>query len=198
VGVSVARYYDPTTAQFLTRDPLESVTGSPYGYVDGDPLDGSDPSGLFCLLGHSGRGCRGGGTYNWSVTHLDPVSYVLPFYAKEYDSYNRGCGLWTSLKYGAEGTAMAALMALGPEEGPVADAVAAAVARAAEWLGPEARMILNDAGDRIFVSKDGLRQIRVDRNRTFPHSSPHAHVEEKVNGEWQRSGPLYPKDVPQR
>jgi hypothetical protein len=44
--VSVARYYDPSTAQFLTRDPLEALTGSPYGYVAGDPPDGSDPSGL--------------------------------------------------------------------------------------------------------------------------------------------------------
>src|SRR5947209_1269238 len=42
----VARYYDPTTAQFLTRDPIESITRSPYGYVAGDPLDGADPSGL--------------------------------------------------------------------------------------------------------------------------------------------------------
>ena len=44
--VSLARYYDPTTAQFLTRDPLEAETRSAYGYVDGDPLDASDPSGL--------------------------------------------------------------------------------------------------------------------------------------------------------
>jgi len=45
-GARVARYYDPTTAQFLTRDPIESITRSPYGYVAGDPLDGADPSGL--------------------------------------------------------------------------------------------------------------------------------------------------------
>ncbi|MDQ1699220.1 MAG: hypothetical protein QOG34_1083, partial [Frankiaceae bacterium] len=45
-----ARYYDPSTAQFLTRDPLEAMTGSPYGYTAGVPLDASDPSGLdFCL-----------------------------------------------------------------------------------------------------------------------------------------------------
>jgi RHS repeat-associated protein len=41
-----ARYYDPVTAQFLTRDPLEAVTRSAYGYVDGDPLNGADPAGL--------------------------------------------------------------------------------------------------------------------------------------------------------
>jgi hypothetical protein len=46
---AVARYYDPSTAQFLTRDPLEATTGSAYGYAAGAPLDASDPSGLFCI-----------------------------------------------------------------------------------------------------------------------------------------------------
>jgi len=57
-----ARYYDPATAQFLSRDPAEDSTRAPYSYVDGNPLNGTDPLGLFCLLGHvngnSGR-CRG-------------------------------------------------------------------------------------------------------------------------------------------
>jgi RHS repeat-associated protein len=44
-----ARYYDPTTAQFLSVDPLVAQTRSPYGYVGGNPVNGSDPSGLnFC------------------------------------------------------------------------------------------------------------------------------------------------------
>ncbi|MDM8084572.1 RHS repeat-associated core domain-containing protein [Cellulomonas cellasea] len=42
-----ARYYDPTSAQFLTRDPLEATTGNPYGYTDGNPLQFTDPLGLF-------------------------------------------------------------------------------------------------------------------------------------------------------
>ena len=41
-----ARYYDPTTGQFLTRDPLVALTGSAYGYVDGNPLNDVDPTGL--------------------------------------------------------------------------------------------------------------------------------------------------------
>ena len=41
-----ARYYDPTTAQFLTRDPLEATTNNPYGYTDGNPLQYTDPLGL--------------------------------------------------------------------------------------------------------------------------------------------------------
>ena len=45
-----ARYYDPTTAQFLTRDPLEARTHSAYGYVGGDPLNAIDPTGQFALF----------------------------------------------------------------------------------------------------------------------------------------------------
>jgi RHS repeat-associated protein len=41
-----ARYYDPASAQFVTRDPLASMTGEPYGYAGDNPLDASDPSGL--------------------------------------------------------------------------------------------------------------------------------------------------------
>jgi RHS repeat-associated protein len=41
-----ARYYDPATSQFLTRDPIVAATRSPYAYVQGNPLNGTDPSGL--------------------------------------------------------------------------------------------------------------------------------------------------------
>jgi len=41
-----ARYYDPATAQFLTVDPMVDETGTPYAYVDDDPLDNTDLTGL--------------------------------------------------------------------------------------------------------------------------------------------------------
>jgi RHS repeat-associated protein len=41
-----ARYYDPQTGQFLTRDPEVSLTGAPYSYAGDDPVNGSDPTGL--------------------------------------------------------------------------------------------------------------------------------------------------------
>ena len=40
-----ARYYDPTTGQFLTRDPLLSSTRDAYGYGARNPLNLTDPSG---------------------------------------------------------------------------------------------------------------------------------------------------------
>jgi RHS repeat-associated protein len=41
-----ARYYDPVTAQFLTRDPLEALTHAAYGYAGDNPLTFVDPTGL--------------------------------------------------------------------------------------------------------------------------------------------------------
>ncbi len=43
----VVRYYNPTTGQFLTRDPIEAITRSAYGFVYGNPLNAADPSGLY-------------------------------------------------------------------------------------------------------------------------------------------------------
>jgi RHS repeat-associated protein len=42
-----ARYYDTATAQFLTRDPIEAITRSAYGYVSNNPVNRTDPTGLF-------------------------------------------------------------------------------------------------------------------------------------------------------
>ncbi len=43
------RYYDPTTTHFLTRDPANAITQSAYSYVNNNPLNFTDPSGLLCL-----------------------------------------------------------------------------------------------------------------------------------------------------
>jgi len=45
-----ARYYNPMTGRFLSRDPLEGQSDGPaslhkYRYADGDPVDLSDPTG---------------------------------------------------------------------------------------------------------------------------------------------------------
>lgn len=62
-----ARYYDPNTAQFLSVDPLSDATGEPYSYADDDPLNGSDPSGLYFSGGGNSGECSSvnsqGGVY---------------------------------------------------------------------------------------------------------------------------------------
>jgi RHS repeat-associated protein len=43
----INRYYDPGTGQFLSVDPAVSQTGQPYSYADGNPVNASDPNGLW-------------------------------------------------------------------------------------------------------------------------------------------------------
>jgi RHS repeat-associated protein len=40
------RVYDPATAQFMSVDPLEAITGAPYNYAGDNPVNEADPSGL--------------------------------------------------------------------------------------------------------------------------------------------------------
>ncbi len=46
----INRYYDPTTAQFLTRDPLQALTSQPYSYTNDNPVNYTDPAGLCASL----------------------------------------------------------------------------------------------------------------------------------------------------
>lgn len=84
-----ARYYDPGTGQFLTVDPLFDVTRERYGYVGGDPLNGSDPSGLLLgidnliaggvggvggFLGSIGSQLIGTGTVNWTKVGISSAA----------------------------------------------------------------------------------------------------------------------------
>jgi RHS repeat-associated protein len=86
-----ARYYDPATATFLNRDPIERITRSAFGYAGGNPLNYVDPTGLAgfqigpvkvgdgCPLGKNPNGsCRGSGAVDdaWDATGGRAVSYV--------------------------------------------------------------------------------------------------------------------------
>jgi len=65
-----ARYYDPTTGQFLTRDPLEAQTQQPYSYANDNPVNNTDPSGLW--LGISWLPSPGQ-AINFVVNHAKPI-----------------------------------------------------------------------------------------------------------------------------
>lgn len=42
-----ARYYEPATGQFLSRNPVMTITQAAYGYAGNNPLNRVDPSGLY-------------------------------------------------------------------------------------------------------------------------------------------------------
>jgi RHS repeat-associated protein len=49
-----ARWYDPTTAQYLSIDPLQALTGQPYNYANDNPTNLTDPTGLDAETGGGG------------------------------------------------------------------------------------------------------------------------------------------------
>ncbi|MGN6815420.1 MAG: 6-bladed beta-propeller, partial [Solirubrobacterales bacterium] len=51
-----ARFYDPGTGQFLSRDPLAALTRQPYSYAVDNPLNWTDPSGLYGEVAAGGCG----------------------------------------------------------------------------------------------------------------------------------------------
>ena len=48
-----ARWYDPATGQFTSVDALVAITGQPYSYAGGNPMNGSDPLGLWWWTIHT-------------------------------------------------------------------------------------------------------------------------------------------------
>jgi RHS repeat-associated protein len=51
-----ARYYDPVLARFISEDPIGLDGGvNPYAYVENDPINNRDPSGLECVRFSDGR-----------------------------------------------------------------------------------------------------------------------------------------------
>jgi RHS repeat-associated protein len=95
-----ARYYDPSTAQFLSFDPMVENTQTPYAYGVGDPVNEVDLSGL-C----SGIGCIGAiigavvksvssvvtGSHTEAVCESVSANYIVGGVSEE------GCGVVHSL-----------------------------------------------------------------------------------------------------
>ena len=66
LNLTASRAYSPGLGRFINRDPMEEDGGvNLYGYVDGDPVNSSDPSGLQTLHGgiqdNHVKGPKGGG-----------------------------------------------------------------------------------------------------------------------------------------
>ncbi|HTU79116.1 MAG TPA: RHS repeat-associated core domain-containing protein [Solirubrobacteraceae bacterium] len=109
------RVYDPSTAQFLSVDPLEMVTRAPYTYAEDNPVDGSDPTGLSNWNPFSESFWTEG-----NVISESPIN-PIPYYKKEIESYDDGCGYFASLTNGIEGAFAGAALFAGGEGADEAD-----------------------------------------------------------------------------
>ena len=52
---TIDRYYDPTTGQFLTVDPMVEETGQAYAYTGDDPVNSVDPTSELPTYGAPGE-----------------------------------------------------------------------------------------------------------------------------------------------
>ncbi len=72
-----ARYYDPNTQNFLTRDPLTPTTRTPYNYTNNTPTNTTDPTGLQCSTGGQDGG-SGAGTVEPTAAELAWPGFYMP------------------------------------------------------------------------------------------------------------------------
>lgn len=79
-----ARYYDPATAQFLTRDPLQPITLQAYAYAAFDPLNAWDPTGKLWLLS---------GITQWFDDNASQISEVSGTIAAGASLIGTGCDI---------------------------------------------------------------------------------------------------------
>jgi hypothetical protein len=72
-----ARFYDPSTGQFISRDPATTTTRQPYQYVQDSPLIRTDPSGLWAIgFGYGITGFVGIGSWGIGFTASWQVAYT--------------------------------------------------------------------------------------------------------------------------
>lgn len=74
-----------------------SSTNNPYGYTSGNPVNSSDPSGLFCIIGSNpGGGCRDGDVLNKFNRNFNPALQAELGYYYEYQVSKNGASNWQS------------------------------------------------------------------------------------------------------
>jgi len=68
-----ARYYDPGSGQFVSRDPADAFSREAYVYVADNPLNGTDPNGLLCWEFWDSSKCNNTLTHveTWATTPED-------------------------------------------------------------------------------------------------------------------------------
>lgn len=101
-----ARTYDPSTAQFLSVDSALMETGEPYSYAEDNPVNRSDPSGMYVRFSAPMLTFATGG---WTVIYPYIASWYLPglnppvyhqFGPPRWVWYAPGAPVWITLPMG--------------------------------------------------------------------------------------------------
>ncbi|TVL96339.1 MAG: hypothetical protein CV087_23810, partial [Candidatus Brocadia sp. WS118] len=198
-----ARYYSPSLGRFLETDPLGYMDSmNLFAYVRNNSWNLVDPLGLKCEEKKEREAL--GSTPETSEAH--DISYLLELknlrdslgllgsqYENNPEADDQGIDDSSDDFFWAILTIMT--LPYGALRGLFGKNSVDDVARTIEnFLGKDAKVITNKSGDKIFLSKDGTKRIRFDINNTSPHNAPHGHAEMFKNGQWKKSGPIYPKE----
>ena len=174
-----ARAYDPTTAQFISPDPIAAVTRALYSYTNDNPLNAVDPTGLLSWedISEAAAGALDAITFGGS-TQL--ASKVFGFNADCASFGTAGeigavLGLGLGLFDGETEAELAAESAnLARNVGGGLTDAETALSGAGRWLGQDYREI----APGVFRSSDNLRQVRLtERDFAHPNRPPHIHME---------------------
>jgi RHS repeat-associated protein len=150
-----ARYYDPRLGRFLNVDPI--------GFEGGD-------TNLYAYV------------WNNPVNWIDPWGLFPSVLPK--DTVDAAIGRAMGTGNTAELEFLLKHTCPSPKDIEKIRRVLEGVKQAQSWLGKDYKVITNKAGDKIFISKDGLRKMRFDINKPYPHKNSHSHIEELINGKW--------------
>ncbi|MBI4701017.1 MAG: hypothetical protein HY744_07640 [Deltaproteobacteria bacterium] len=201
-----ARDYDPEVGRWTAKDPILFAGGlNVYAYNRSDPVNRIDPRGLTPAVFALGAVLGGSIGIIYYASTVDIGDASVDGFVGAWGWGALGGALLGELGWWAGGATLGLGSLSGLSGGAIVAAAKAKVCGTGvnqvtdavrQWLGPNYRVITNKAGDKIFLSQDGLRKVRFDMLRTGAHLSPHAHVEELINGAWVNSGQIYPTDVP--
>jgi RHS repeat-associated protein len=193
------RWYSPTIGRWATTDPLGFDAGDVnlYRFVGNGPTNRVDPSGLSWLSDAWDAVNLPGALYDYAVASYNNIGAEKPINTPPRDftdarsrdqlpaAGTNGQGsvgdnrrnVADSVKGGGAFVAtVAAAVIIEQFGGRGADKVGDTANAIIKWLGKDAKVIKNAAGDTIVQSADGLREVRFDFNHTAPHANPHTHV----------------------
>jgi RHS repeat-associated protein len=190
-----ARTYDPSTAQFLSIDPLVAATETPYGYAAENPLAFGDPTGFFSLplIGSISDAADSACGVTFEVPGLDAVTCGAAAAATAYVAAKT---LSETIKYAAENTSSTSPeVAVGEpevEEGESCPVPRRSLPREGEPNSTEAFDRGNGSGQIRDYGPDGLPERDFDFGHDHGFGDPHAH--DWIDGVRQPGHPIGPNE----
>ena len=182
-----ARYYDANSGQFISRDPIVSVSRQTYQYAVDSPLNSGDASGLWPNWQAGWNALATGAKDVGRQALIQGLTAAANWVGQEHDDLNSGDPM--RVMRGVVGVVLVVSMVI-PGGGEAVDAGAIAVRgfgevrsgtiaedavlpAAQRWLGSGCKEIDNG----VFRSADNARQFRMTDSDLAGREAPHVPYE---------------------